>query len=295
MPKAEVKNIEIEYETFGDPSDKPLLLVNGLGSQMINWDEEFIQLLVDRGFYVIRFDNRDVGLSTKCEEAGEPNLMQAIMAAQTGETVESPYSLDDMADDAVGLLDALNIEKAHICGVSMGGMIVQTITIRHPSRVLSLTSIMSSTGNPDLPQGDPEVGQALVTPVPQERDAVIENGVKMRRMIHGSGFPFDEAKARELAGMNFDRCFYPSGFGRQLLAILAHGNRKPKLGSVKVPTLIIHGGDDPLVPVEGGKDTHDAIPGSELIIIEGMGHSLPPETWTQITEAIQANAAKAQA
>ena len=292
MPRAKANNIEIEYETFGSASDKPMLLVNGLGSQMINWDEDFIQLLVDRGFYVIRFDNRDVGLSTKCEDAGEPNLMQSMMALQAGQPVESPYSLNDMADDAVGLLDALNIEKAHICGVSMGGMIVQTITIRHPSRVLSLTSIMSTTGNPDLPQASPEVGQALITPVAPERDAVIENAVKVGRMIYGSGFPYDEAKGRKLAGMAFDRCFYPTGFARHLLAIMTHGNRKPKLGSVKVPTLVIHGSDDPLVLIEGGKDTHDAIPGSELIIIEGMGHSLPPETWTQITDAIKANAAK---
>ncbi|MFW9877173.1 MAG: alpha/beta fold hydrolase [Candidatus Thorarchaeota archaeon] len=293
MPRAKVNNIEIEYETFGNASGKPLLLVNGLGSQMINWDEGFIKLLIDHGFYVIRFDNRDVGLSTKCEDAGEPNLRQKLIAAQSGEPVESPYSLDDMADDAVGLLDFLNIEKAHICGISMGGMIVQTITIRHPSRVLSLTSIMSTTGNPDLPQPSPEVLQALITPVPPERDAVIENAVKVGRMIYGSGFSYDEAKARKLAGMAFDRCFYPTGFARQLLAILAHGNRKPKLSSLKVPTLVIHGDDDPLVPVEGGRDTAEAIIGSELIIIKGMGHGLAPETWGQISDAIAKKAVKA--
>ncbi|MFX1456331.1 MAG: alpha/beta fold hydrolase [Promethearchaeota archaeon] len=291
MPKAKVKDIEIEYETLGNPNDKPLLLVNGLGSQMITWEDGFIQLLLDRGFYVIRFDNRDVGLSTKCEEGGEPDIMAAFMAAQAGNPVESPYSLNDMADDAIGVLDALNIEKAHICGRSMGGMIVQIITLRHPTRVLSLTSIMSTTGNPELPGGDPEVQQALVAQFPPERDKVIENGVRVMRLIHGS-FPFDEEKARELAGKAFDRSFYPSGFGRQLLAIMASENRKPKLKSVKVPTLIIHGSEDPLLPVEGGKDTHDAIPGSELLIIEKMGHSLPTETWVKITDAIQANAAK---
>lgn len=293
MPKAKANNIEIEYETFGNPTDKPLLLVNGLGGQMIAWDEEFIQLFVDRGFYVIRFDNRDVGLSTKFEEAGTPNLMKEMMAFQAGEPIEAPYSLENMADDAVGLLDALHIEKAHICGVSMGGMIVQVITLRHPSRVLSLTSIMSTTGNPDLPQATPEAMQALLTPVPAERGAYIENSIRVGRLFYGSGFPYDEVKRRELAGRLFDRCFYPPGFGRQLLAIVTNGNRKPKLSVVKVPTLVIHGGDDPLVPVEGGKDTAEAISGSELIIIDGMGHSLPPETWGQISDAIVKNTAKA--
>ncbi|MHA2392142.1 MAG: alpha/beta fold hydrolase [Promethearchaeota archaeon] len=293
MPKAEVNNLEIEYETFGNPSDKPLLLVMGLGAQMIVWDEEFIKFLLDRGFYVIRFDNRDVGLSTKCEEAGEPNVMQAVMATQRGEAVEAPYSLEDMADDAMGVLDALGIEKAHICGASMGGMIVQVIAYRHQSRVLSLTSIMSSTGNPELPQPTPEAMQALLTPAPTERNAYIEHSLKIGRLLYGSGFPFDEKIRREIAERVYDRCFYPIGFGRQLLAILANGNRKPKLASIKVPTLVIHGGDDQLVPVEGGKDTHEAISGSELIIIDGMGHSLPPETWEQITDAIAANAAKA--
>jgi len=293
MSKAKANNIEIEYDTFGDPSASPLLLVMGLGGQMIRWDEEFIQLLVDRGFYVIRFDNRDVGLSTKFEEAGEPNLIQAFTAVQKGEPVESPYSLEDMADDAVGLLDALNIEKAHICGVSMGGMIVQVITIRHPSRVISLTSIMSTTGDQDLPQPSQEALLTIFKPSPPERDAYIENSVKSWKILNGSSFPYNEEKTRKLAGRVFDRSFYPVGQDRQMIAILANGNRKSKLSSVNVPTLIIHGTDDPLVLIDGGKDTHDAIQGSELLIIDGMGHTLHPETWTQVTDAIKANAAKA--
>ena len=293
MPKAKVNKLEIEYETFGNTSDKPLLLVMGLGAQMLAWDDDFCKLLVEKGFYVIRFDNRDVGLTSKCEEAGAPNIMEAFTAVQAGQPVVSPYSLEDMADDAMGVLDALKIEESHICGASMGGMIVQVIAFRHPSRVLSLTSIMSTTGNPDLPQATPEAMQALVTPVPPERDAYIENSIRVGRLLYGSGFPYDEEKRCELAGILFDRCFYPPGFGRQLLAIMANGNRKSKLAAITVPTLVIHGGDDPLVPVEGGKDTHEAIPGSELIIIDGMGHSLPPETWTQVTDAIKANAAKA--
>lgn len=293
MPKAKVNDLEIEYETFGNSSEKPLLLVMGLGAQMVSWDEEFIQFLVDRGFYVIRFDNRDVGLSSKCEEGGEPNIMQAMMVIQRGEPVEAPYALEDMAEDAIGVLDTLGIEKAHICGASMGGMIAQIMTFRHPSRVLSLTSIMSTTGNPDLPQPTSEAMQALMTPAPQEREANIESSVKIGRMLYGSGFPYDEQKSRKLAEREYDRCFYPPGFGRQLLAIMTNGNRKPKLSAIKVPTLVIHGDDDSLVPVEGGKDTHEAIAGSDLIIIGGMGHSLPPETWEQITDAIAANAAKA--
>lgn len=292
MTKVKANNIEIEYETFGDPSDKPLLLVIGLGSQMIAWDEEFINILTDRGFFVIIFDNRDVGLSSKCEEAGEPDLMKAIMAVQRGEDIDAPYSLDDMAEDAVGLLDALNIEKAHICGASMGGMIAQTIAIRHPSRVLSLTSIMSTTGNPDLPQMSQEAALVLFNPVPPERDAYIENLIRVGKFIYGSGFPFNEEKQRALAARFFDRCFYPPGVERQTLALMVEGNRKEKLSAIKVPTLVIHGRDDPLFPVEGGKDTAEAIQGSELIIIDGMGHSLPPETWGQISDAIAKNAAK---
>jgi len=293
MPKAKVNNIEIEYDTFGDPSSKPLLLIMGLGAQLINWDEEFCEKLVERGFFVIRFDNRDVGLSTKFEEAGEPDLMKLFISVQKGEKIEAPYTLEDMADDAVGLLNALNIDKAHICGTSMGGMIAQTVAYRHPSHVLSLTSIMSSTGNPDLPQPKPEALQVLIKPVPEGREAIIEDGVTRMRIIHGSGFPFDEDRARKLAIRSYDRSNYRPGFSRQLAAILATGNRKPAVLSITVPTLVIHGGDDPLLSREGGKDTAEAIAGSELMIIEGMGHSLPPEVWPRVIEAITNNASKA--
>ena len=292
MTKAKVNNIEIEYETFGDPLDKPLLLIVGLGSQMIHWDEAFIKTLTDRGFYVIIYDNRDIGLSSKCEEAGEPDLMGAIMAVQRGEQFEAPYSLDDMADDAVGLLDVLNIEKVHICGASMGGMIAQTIAYKHPSRVLSLTSIMSTTSNPDLPQMTPETMQVFYAPVPPERDAIIENTVKVGKNIYGSGFTYDEEKHRALAAKAFDRNFYPDGVQRHMLAIMVQGNRKENLSAINVPTLVIHGREDPLFPFEAGKDTAEAITGSELIIIDGMGHSMPPEIWDQISDAIVMNAEK---
>lgn len=292
MPKAKANNIEIEYDTFGDPSSEPLLLVMGLGAQMIRWVEELCMMFVNKGFYVIRFDNRDVGLSTKFEEAGVPDIMKEFMARQRGKTISPPYTVEDMADDAVGLLDALNIEKAHICGASMGGMIVQIIAFRHPTRVLSLTSIMSTTGNPNLPQAKPEAMQLLLKPAPAEREAYIEESVKRYKILYGSGFPYPEDKFRELAAVLYDRSFYPQGMARQLFAILGTENRVPKLGTIKVPTLVIHGGDDPLVPVEGGKETAASITGAELLIIEGMGHSLPPETWPQIVDSIAKNADK---
>ena len=293
MPKAKANNIELEYDTFGDPSSKPLLLVMGLGAQMIRWQEELCMMFVDKGFYVIRFDNRDVGLSTKFEEAGVPNIMKEFMARQKGKSISPPYAVEDMADDAVGLLDALNIEKAHICGASMGGMIVQIIAFRHPTRVLSLTSIMSTTGNPNLPQAKPEAMQVLLKPTPTGREAYIEESVKHWRILYGSGFPYPEDQVHELAAALYDRSFYPQGMARQLFAILGAENRVSKLGSINVPTLVIHGSEDPLVPVEGGRETAASIPGAELIIIEGMGHSLPPEIWPQVVGAIAKNADKA--
>ncbi|MFX1456333.1 MAG: alpha/beta fold hydrolase [Promethearchaeota archaeon] len=293
MPRVNANDIEIEYETFGNLEDKPLLLIIGLGSQMIGWEEGFIKSLTDRGFFVIIFDNRDVGLSSKIDKAGDPDLMGAFTAVQQGKDFKAPYTLEDMADDAIGLLDALNIEKAHICGASMGGMIAQTVAIKHPSRVLSLTSIMSTTGNPELPQMSQEAAQVLFNPVPPEREAYIENLVRVGKYTYGSGFPFNEEKLRSFAARVFDRCYYPQGAERQTLAVMVDGNRKDRLSVIKVPTLVIHGREDPFFPVEGGIDTHKAISGSELLIIEGMGHSLPPETWPQIAEAIAKNAAKA--
>jgi pimeloyl-ACP methyl ester carboxylesterase len=249
------------------------------------------EFLANQGFYIIRFDNRDVGLSTKFEEAGLPNLLEIYGKLARGESVNVPYTLEDMADDAIGLLDHLNIEKAHICGASMGGMIVQIIAYRHPSRVLSLTSIMSSTSNPELPQPSQELMQELFKPMPLEREESIREGVKRGRLTYGT-FPYDEDGAYEFAKIAYDRSSYPQGVVRQMAAIAANGNRKPKLASIKVPTLVIHGKEDPLVLVEGGIDTADAINGAELLLLEGMGHSMPPEVAPQIIEAIIANTVK---
>jgi pimeloyl-ACP methyl ester carboxylesterase len=293
MPKVKANNIEIEYDTFGDPSGKPLLLIMGLGSQMISWVPELCELFVQKGFYVIRFDNRDVGLSTKFDDAGVPNVMQIVTKARNGEKIDPPYTLEDMADDAVALLDALNIEKAHVCGASMGSMIAQVIAYRHPSRVLSLVSIMGSTGNPELPEPKPEAMQVLVVPMPSKRERYIKESVKRWRVLWGSYF-YDEELRKELAEQAYDRSFYPDGQTRQLVAILANGDRREKLKSINVPTLVIHGKEDPLVPMEGGIDTSKNIPGAKLLLVDKMGHSLPPEVWAQVSDAIAENASKAK-
>jgi pimeloyl-ACP methyl ester carboxylesterase len=294
MPNALANRIQIEYETFGAPSSPAFLLITGIGGQMIGWDEELCKEWAGKGFYVIRFDNRDVGLSTKIEKAGIPDLRAALTAKMNGEKIDAPYTLDDMADDAVGLLDALKIGRAHICGISMGGAIAQTIAYRHSSRVRSMTQIYATTGNPELPSSKPEIMTLLLTAPPDEREAYVDYMIKLYKTMAGPGFPFDEMWHRKLAGRSFDRAFYGPGKARQFMAILAHGNRKPFLGSITAPTLVIHGADDPLVPVSGGIDSAEAIPGAELMIIEGMGHDLPHgSAWPRIVEAIAAHARKA--
>lgn len=295
MPNVEANGIRIEYETSGDPSAPPLLLIMGLAGQLLEWNEDFCRGLAEKGHYVIRFDNRDTGLSQKFEEMGIPNIGQAVEASLKGETITAPYTLEDMADDAVGLLEVLGIDRAHVCGMSMGGMIAQTIAIRHPSRVKSLISIYSSTGNPELPPPEPKAMEVLMEKPPVQRRAYVDYLARTFRVIAGSGFPFDEAYHRRLAEKLYDRAFYPQGTARQLMAVMAQQNRKPALASVTVPTLVIHGSDDPLVPVACGRDTADAIPGAELLIIKGMGHDLPPGSgWPQILEAIGAFTKKIQ-
>ncbi len=253
MAKMNANGIQIEYETFGKSGASPLLLIIGLSLQLIHWDEALCEQLAQRGHYVIRFDNRDAGLSTKLAEAGVPNIVQTIEALMRGEAVNPPYTIEDMANDAVGLLDALTIEKAHICGMSMGGMIAQTIALNHRQRILSLVSIYSHTGNPALPEPKPEAMELLLTPPPEERQANIEYTIKAFRTLSGPGFPLDEDWLRKIAAQAYDRAFYPEGVARQLAAILTQKNRKSELGSVAVPTLVIHGADDPLVPVEAVK------------------------------------------
>jgi len=287
MAQVDSNGIQIEYETFGEPDSPALLLIIGLARQLIDWDEKLCKQIAQRGHYVIRFDNRDTGLSTKIDDAGVPDIMKTIEALMTGEPVNPPYTIEDMADDAVGLLDALAIEKAHICGMSMGGMIAQTIALNYPERVLSLISIYSNTGDPGEPQPKPEAMKVLLAPPPTERKAYIEYSIKLFNTISGPGFPYDQEWLRNHVAKEYDRSFCPQGAARQLVAILAQKNRKPMLASISTPTLVIHGTDDPLVKVECGKNTAEAILGAKLMIIDGMGHDLPHGgAWPQIVDAM---------
>ncbi len=288
MTKISVNKIQLEYDTFGNPDDPALLLIMGLGSQMILWDEAFCRNLAEQGLYIIRFDNRDVGLSSKFDDAGTPDLMEIVASMMRGEVPNIPYTLDDMARDAVELLKTLKIEKAHICGVSLGAAIAQAIAINHPSAIRSLISIYGSTGNPALPQPKPEMLALLMTPAPQNRDEAIEQTFNTYEAIYGPKFDFDKEWHLEMIKQAYDRCFCPQGKVRQLAAVTAHGNRKEALRRLDVPALVIHGTDDPLIPMEGGVDTAEAIMGSDLMLIEGMGHDLPngKGAWPQISEAM---------
>jgi len=286
MPNVMANGIQIEYDTFGDSSSPALLLIAGNGAQLLFWEAEFCELLAKTGLLVIRFDNRDVGLSTKFGESGVPDIMAAIKATMEGKNVAAAYSLDDMADDCVGLLDALRIEKAHICGASMGGMIAQVVSYRHPQRVLSLISIMSNTGNPHSSQGNPDAIAAVVAPSPTERNAYIQHNRNVWRKIWSPGFPFEERRARTFLEKSYDRSYYPEGMARQNMAILFQGDRTPSLLSIKSPTLVIHGSSDPLIPVEAGKETARVISGAYLLIIDGMGHDLPTGVWSEIVTSI---------
>jgi len=294
MPRAASNGIEIEYETFGEPDDPALVLVSGLGAQLISWDTAFCQGLVDRGFYVVRFDNRDVGHSSRIEVAEDLDVMSVIMQAMQGEEVQAPYLLSDMAADAVGLLDSLGVDQAHVVGASMGGMIAQTMAIEHRDRLLSLTSIMSTTGDRDVGHPTPEVLPVLLQPAPDERDAYVAHMIKTSRAI-GSPEHFEEDRARARAETTFDRGYYPQGVGQQLIAVLASGSRSMALRDLDINALVIHGDVDPLVDVSGGERTAEVLQGSELVILEGMGHDIPTYFWTRIIEGITNLAARSTA
>lgn len=281
MPRATANGIEIEYETFGSPDARPLLLIMGLGAQMLSWDEELCTELAERGFYVIRFDNRDSGLSTWMDGGGRPD----IAAALSGDA-QPAYQLDDLAADAAGLLDAMGIPAAHIVGASMGGFIAQLVAINHPEEALSLTSIMSGPGGHDAVPPKPEAAPILLVTPPPTRDERIEQAMWIRRILVGPGDPFDEELERTRAARNVDRAYNPYGTGRQLVAILAAQSRTERLHGVGVPTLVIHGVDDVLVPVENGRLVAAAVPGARLIEFDGMGHDLPKRVWPQVEDAI---------
>jgi len=288
MPTANANGIQIEYETFGDRSASPLLLICGWSVQMICWDESVCNQFAKNGYYVIRFDNRDVGLSTKFDAAGMPDIMAAFGAVMQGKKPDAPYSLSDMADDAIGLLDALGISKAHICGMSMGASITQDIGIRYPERVLSLIPIYGTTGNPKVPMADPSLWAQLLLPPPMDRDGFIEAGVIRYKLITGPGYFFDEDWCRSFLARSYDRGLSWEGVSRQLVAAISNRNMKPELSKITAPTLVVHGVNDPLVRVDGGKDIADGILGSKLMLIEGMGHDIPngKGAWPQIIEAM---------
>lgn len=293
MPRIQSNGIEIEYDTFGSPDAEPLLLVMGLGSQMVLWHEEFCGALAERGHYVIRFDNRDVGRSTHLDHLGMPDIPGLVSTVMQGEVAAAPYRIEDMADDALGLLDALGIERAHVCGASMGGMIVQAMALRAPQRIKSLVSIMSTPGDRDMPPPRPEALMALLQPPVNTLEGVIERSLHIFRTIGSPGFPMDEEWVRERARLQFERGYNPSGMARQLAAILTQEGRRDRLRTLEIPALVVHGVEDPLVVVECGRATADAIPGAELLLIEGMGHDQPRDVWPRCIDAISRLTARA--
>jgi pimeloyl-ACP methyl ester carboxylesterase len=285
MPTIKANGLDIFYDTFGKQGDAPLLLVMGLGAQMTLWDEDFCQRLADKGFFVVRYDNRDVGLSSKIEGGPEPDVAKTM----AGDRSTVSYLLDDMADDAAGVIDALGMAPANIVGASMGGMIVQALAIRHPEKVRTLCSIMSTNGNPAVGQPTQEAMGALLAPPPKNREEAIEAGVRATKVIGGT-FPVDEAKLRERTGKAYDRSNYPPGMARQLIAIMASPDRTEGLKGVRIPTLVIHGEADPLVTPSGGAATAAAIPGAKLLTVPGMGHDMPEQVVPMLVDAIAENA-----
>jgi len=286
--KAKANGIEIEYEAYGDESAPAVLLIMGLGAQLTLWPMPMVEGLVARGYRAIRYDNRDVGLSTKFDDAEAPAMTAIVAALMTGAKPDVPYLLADMAADAIGLLDVLGIHKAHVMGASMGGMIAQMVAATWPDRVLSLTSIMSTTGNPMLPPASPEAMAVLTTrPTGADEDAIVAHGVRAEKVIGSPGYPADEAVLTERVRAGFRRMHYPPGFARQMAAIVGSGDRRAALTTITAPTMVIHGADDPLVPLAGGRDTAATIPGAKIVEIPGMGHNLPEALIGAVLDAFE--------
>jgi pimeloyl-ACP methyl ester carboxylesterase len=291
MPKADVSDgVSIAYDTFGRPGDPPVLLVIGLGAQLIAWDEGFCAMLAERGRHVIRYDNRDCGLSTRFDDR-PVDVGQFIAAVSSGDLPAAramvPYSLHDMADDGLGLLAALGIAQAHVVGSSMGGMIAQTMAIAHPDPLLTLTSMMSSTGEREYGQSSPAARQALFAPQPSDRAGYI--AAAKRQLVWSSRRYADVDAIEELAARSYDRAYYPAGVGRQLGAMTLAGSRADALRALDVPTLVIHGLDDTLVDPSGGRRTADLVPGARLLLVPDMGHDRPRELWADLCDAIEAH------
>lgn len=296
MPHIEANGLELFYEDNGNPAHEPILLVMGLGAQMTLWPDEFVEALVTRGYRVIRYDNRDIGLSQKFEGARAPGLRMQLLRKLIGFPAKVPYTLKDMADDGIALVGALGIDRAHVVGASMGGMIAQLMAVHHADKLLSLTSIMSTTGNARLPQAEKSAIGALTAPLKSlDEEAVVEHGLNIGRNIGSPGYPPDPERARERVLKNVRRSVYPPGLPRQLAAIIDDGDRRGRLAQVTTPTLVLHGEDDPLVKLEAGKDTAAHIPGAKLVTIPGWGHDLPVELVDRLADEIAAHVGSAQA
>lgn len=295
MPKANINGLDIQYDLIGDAGATPFLLIAGLGLQLTRYTERFCGMLADHGFRVIRMDNRDVGLSGGFDSDGIPDFRMISADRKAGLQPQVPYGLEDMADDCAGLLSHLEMGPAHVAGMSMGGMITQLMAIRHPEQVTTITSVMSTTGHPELPRATPEAQAVLVqrrSDPETQRDAFLDEAVETARVIGSPAYPEDPADIRERAAADLDRAFRPTGFARQYGAILAAPQRREALERLSLPALVIHGTDDPLIPVEHGRDTAKHIPGCDLLEIEGMGHDLPAALDKTITDALAGVAAR---
>ncbi|WP_145407678.1 alpha/beta fold hydrolase [Paenibacillus xylanexedens] len=290
MSILKVNGIDLAFDSYGNETDETILLIAGLGTQMIRWTAPFCEMLAHRGYRVIRFDNRDTGLSTHFNQYATLDFEALARTLMSGQRPEIPYTLDDMSDDAIGLLDVLGIKKAHVVGRSMGGMIAQLVAGRYPDRVLSLTSIMSTTGNPVLPPTSPEVMALMTRPTPnpmKDEAGYLAQSVAFAKRIAGTGYPFNENEYRSLIQEEIQRAYDPGSIGRQIAAIAVSGDRRPLLSKVKVPALVIHGLDDPMFVPACGEDTAQAISDAELMLLEGMGHDMPTPLYATIVDGIE--------
>ncbi|CAN5336466.1 alpha/beta hydrolase [soil metagenome] len=296
MAKVQANGIEIEYELFGPEGGAPLLLIMGLASQLTRWPMALVERLVGEGYRVIRYDNRDIGLSSGFDTAPTPDLPTVFAALAKGQDPGAPYLLSDMADDAAGLLDALGIARAHVAGVSMGGMIAQMLAAQHPAKVLSLVSVMSTTGNPAVPPATPEAQAVLFSrPEKTDIDSLTEHALKSQIAIQSPAWPVVADEVRPRLRADIERAYHPAGVLRQMIAVIASGDRREALKTITAPTVVLHGADDPLVRLDGGRDTAATIPGAELRIVEGMGHDLPAGVFDAFVEAVKAATARATA
>ncbi len=296
MPTAKANGLTIAYETSGDPRDPTILLVMGLGAQLTLWPDAFVEALAANGLHVVRYDNRDVGLSSDFDSLGVVDMNEVMMKAIAGQPLSPPYTVADMAADGIGLLDALGIKSAHVAGLSMGGMIVPHMATKHAGRVESMTVIMSSSGRRGLPPGKPEAVKMLMTrPMSNDRAEILRHSMALRRAIGGPAYPENEVELRAKVERQIDRRYYPQGIGRQYHAVIADGDRTNLLRSVKAPTLVIHGSDDPLLPVECGRDVAASVPGAVMHEEPGMGHDIPAALCQPLAARIAAHCKAAKA